>query len=71
MLEIREVDKEFPRDPTCAWCLDEQGFLTAERQGDRDSHGVCNLHANLEYAKFKFARVKPYVERFRDGREKL
>lgn len=43
-------------DPMCAWCLKEQGLLTAEHQQEGDSHGICKMHSNVEYEKFKASR---------------
>ena len=63
-----------PFDPTCAWCLESHGLLTRENQHEGDSHGICTPHAEQEELKYqtnRFNRVKSFVERFRDGRERF
>lgn len=64
MQKIREAEEIIPCDPTCAWCLQEQGLLDDEKQKGK-SHGICIFHAKLEVAKLDFMRVKPFFERFR------
>jgi hypothetical protein len=44
-------------DPLCAWCLKEQGLLTAENQQEGDSHGICPKHTKEEYDKYKASRL--------------
>ena len=38
----------------CAWCLEEQGLLSAQQEGD--SHGICHDHALAEYEKYLASR---------------
>lgn len=44
-------------DPLCAWCLKERGLLTAEHQRDGESHGICKMHSDVEYEKFRASRL--------------
>ncbi len=37
----------------CAWCLKEQGIAPAPG----DSHGICRRHADVQYARYKEARM--------------
>jgi hypothetical protein len=37
----------------CAWCLQEQGIAPVPGA----SHGICRRHADLQYARYKAARM--------------
>lgn len=54
----RQSAEVVPFDPTCAWCLENHGLLTKENQKEGDSHGACEMHAEMVYQAFKLKRER-------------
>lgn len=48
-VSTRQIVSVTPFNPTCAWCLKAAGIKP--KKGD--SHGICELHGEIEYEEFK------------------
>lgn len=58
MNDDNDLDIMTDEDPTdCAWCLAWQGKALGE-----GSHGICEIHAEISYTRYKLSRMVPLVD---------